>query len=256
MKAETWMTGDEACDAGLGTSDNGETDMDEMEMAADAKLVLASFKNIPNNLRSRLTAVRAQAGNLPPTNQHQQTESKQNMKKIIAALVAHGIACAEDATEETIAAHVTAIGTETKNLRGQIEAIATDRKTRITAVVEAAFTTEKLIAESRKAGLIAIGSASAEGETEVMTQLSELREAKAVKNPRGANPVPRNPNPNGEETVESLTAALDDEYRQRNPDSEKIADIQARLKAKRNNGREKYLANGPLVPIYARGANA
>lgn len=110
------------------------------------------------------------------------------MKMIIAALVANGISVAAEASEETILAQLNPVLAENKRLKAENEAHLEARKTRVTALVEAAFT-DKVIAETRKASLIALGTASAEGETEVVAQIGELRAAKTAPAARGAKPA-------------------------------------------------------------------
>jgi ATP-dependent protease ClpP protease subunit len=199
MEKETWMTGDEACDMKLATSSEGETDSPEIEMTAETKKVIATFKHIPTNLQPRFN-VAATAVNPPPTNNNQ--PKIKSMKKIIAALVASGITCADDANEETVVAHVSSIISQRDGFKNQIDAATAARKTRVEAAVNQAVT-DKIVSEVRKASMIATGCASSEGETVILDQITDLREAKAT-NRRGANPVPRGTQTGEEESIEAL----------------------------------------------------
>ena len=227
MKAETWFTGEEACEAGLGTSAEGDTDSPEIEMSAAAKKVIATFKHIPKNLQARFS-VSATAGN-PPPNNNQQTK-KTSMKLIIAALVASGFPCAEDASEQTIATTLQSgfgsIKAERDGFKTQLDGVAATRKNRVTEAVEKAVT-DKIVAEGRKASMIATGSATPEGETVILDQIVDLREAKASFRGRGANPVPRgNGNAEGD-TIESLLEEQAEAISANN--TEELAAINGRL---------------------------
>lgn len=197
LKAETFMSGEKAKELGMCDETSGEIaaeeDLDEAEARQELE-VISQFRNPPQaikDLRSRLL-VKAQAANPPPTNQ-QPTKVK-TMKKIIAALVALGFPCAEDANEDAVASLITtgvgAVKTESSALKAENEKHIASRKARVTALIDAAFA-DKIIAEGRKAGMLAFGTASAEGETEVTAQLGDLRKAHADRTPRGSQPAPR-----------------------------------------------------------------
>lgn len=110
------------------------------------------------------------------------------MKMIIAALVAHGISVAADASEETILAQINPVLAENKRLKEDNQKHLDARKSRIAALLDTAVT-DTIITDARKTSLLALGTSSAEGETEVIAQIGELRTAKAVKAPRGAAPA-------------------------------------------------------------------
>jgi hypothetical protein len=110
------------------------------------------------------------------------------MKLIIAALVAAGLNVQATAEESEILTHLNPILAENKRLKTENEAHLAARKARVTALLETAVT-DKVIVEARKANLLALGTATAEGETEVFAQISELRAAVSAKAPRGAKPA-------------------------------------------------------------------
>jgi hypothetical protein len=166
------------------------------------------------------------------------------MKKIIAALVAAGMTCADDASEESVAALVNGAITERNGFKTQIEAANSARKNRIEAAVNSAVT-DKIVAEGRKVSMIATGCASAEGETVILDQIADLREAKAVRGGRGATPVPRG-NPTGEQdSIESLLEQQDDAVAKN--DTEALAEINAKLRTARGR-KEPLFKPEPLVP--------
>ena len=106
MDSEKWMTGKEARDLGFADED-GEADPDEPDKDADVDdseaEIIATFRNIPENLRSRLVTVSAVSGGnpaVPP--RHEPT--KISMKKFIEALAAKGITLPATATEDEILA--------------------------------------------------------------------------------------------------------------------------------------------------------
>lgn len=189
MDKTTWLTGEQAVELGLATECQGEVEETEEDAAtAKAELAIVSrYKNAPETLRSRL-AVRAQAVTPPPT-KPQPTQVK-SMKKITAALVAAGIitATAEEHTEDSILAHLNPLLADNKRLKEENLKHIEARKKRVTDVLAAAVT-DKVIAEARQTSLLALGTASAEGETEVMAQITDLRAAKVVPAPRGAKPA-------------------------------------------------------------------
>lgn len=182
MKKETWFTGTEAKALGFADEESGEItdDKEAIENEASRK-VLAGYK-IPENLRSRLI-VTASADNLPPKQTNNPTPKK-DMKQIINALVAAGFTIPADAEEGLILPHINALISERANLRTENKAFADARDARVTALVETAVT-DKIVAESRKAGLIALGKTN---EAEVVAQIGELRAAKVVPAARGAKP--------------------------------------------------------------------
>jgi ATP-dependent Clp protease, protease subunit len=232
MQDETWMTGEEAVANGLATSDDGEIQMDDGEPDAECKRIVATFKNIPENLRSRL-AVRAQAVGNPPTPPTPQPQPKvKSMKKITAALVAAGLitASTEEQTEDSLLPQINAVLAENKRLKTENEGFVTARKNRVTAALDLAVT-DKVIADTRKAGLLALGTATAEGENEVLAQLAELREAKAMKAPRGAAPVPRAQGGGEADTIESLLEEQAEAMK--GTDGDLLASINAKLAEKR-----------------------
>ena len=161
MKAETWFTGSEAKAAGLTTDDDGEIEqaMGDNE-DPEAKRIVASFKRAPKDLRSRFE-VTAQAKVIPPM--PPKTTPPQKMKKVIDALVAAGFTVQPEATEDQIAL---CISRDVAPLRAEVQKHIDARKSRITALLDAAVT-GKVITEARRGGLLAFGVASAEGEAEV-----------------------------------------------------------------------------------------
>lgn len=247
LSTTTWMTGEQAVECGLATECAGEVMPDDDEDAATAKAELelvGHYKNPPKNLLERLNA-KAQAVTPPPTN-NQPTKEK-TMKLIIAALVAAGISVAADASEETVLANINPILAENKRLKTENEAHLAARKNRLTALLDAAVT-DKVIVEARKTSLLALGTASAEGETEVTAQVAELREAKAVKAPRGAEPVPRAQGGGNEDTIESLLEEQAEAMK--GTDGELLASINAKLSKLR--GRDKLFTPPEERPAFAR----
>lgn len=190
MKATTWMTGKQAVECGFATESGDDSmvdpDADENVSSEAGKKIIAGF-NIPKNLQARF-AVRASAENQPPTPQPQ--PKVKSMKKITAALVAAGLitASTEEQTEDSLLPQINAIVAENKRLKTDNEAHLTARKTRVTALLATAVT-DKVITEARQTSLLALGTASAEGETEVIAQIGELRAAKTPPIARGAKPA-------------------------------------------------------------------
>lgn len=235
MEAETWMTGEQALECKLATSDEGDTlpmddDMGEPEAQA-RQAIVSTFKNVPENLRSRIF-VKAQAAVIPPPAVNNQPK-KTNMKSIITALVAAGFSIPAETTDETlILPAIMALITARTSLTAEVAAVTKARLTRITDLVTAAVT-DKTIVEARKAGLINLGSATAEGETEVMAFIGDLRAAKVTGGPRGARPVPRGENePDTRETLladqaEAIAAG----------DSDRLAVINVKLREQRGHGK-------------------
>ena len=167
------------------------------------------------------------------------------MKMIIAALVANGITVAADATEETILAQINPVLAENKRLKTENEAHLTARKTRVTALLDAAVT-DKVIADGRKAGLLALGTANAEGETEVIAQIGELRALHATKTLRGAPPVPRGQGGGEADTIESLLEEQAEAMK--GTDGDLLASINAKLAEKR--GRKNLFKPAEEVRAY------
>ena len=231
LAATTWMTGEQAVECGLATECAGEVEDDEPDATtAKAELELAGhYKNAPKNLLERLNA-KAQAATPPPTPQPQ--PKVKSMKKITAALVAAGLitASTEEQTEDSLLPQINAVLAENKRLKTENESHVTARKNRVTAALDLAVT-DKVIAETRKAGLLGLGTATAEGETEVLAQLAELREAKAVKAPRGAAPVPRAQGGGEADTIESLLEEQAEAMK--GTDGDLLASINAKLAEKR-----------------------
>ena len=197
MDKTTWLTGEQALELGLATDVTGETepDEDDAETAKAELKIVAHYKNTPKDLLSRLNA-KAQATALPPQPPTQPT-NKNKMKNIIAALVASGITgLAADADETQVLPHVTALLADNARLKNENTAHVAARKSRVEALLNTAIT-DKVLIETRKPGLLALGSASAEGEIEVAAQINELRAALVTRAPRGAKPAARIP---GDET--------------------------------------------------------
>jgi len=233
MDAETWMTGEEAVQMKLATDGDGEMEQAAGEVDDQSKKVIATFKHIPDNLKSRLT-ITAKA-NLPMPQ-----PTKQSMKKIIDALVAAGFTVGADATEDAISL---VISRDVAPIKAENQKHIDARKSRVTTLLDAAVA-DKTITEARKSGLLAFGTANAEGEAEVMAQIADIRTAKAATNRRGANPVPR-----GEEagdTIESLLAEQAEAIKEK--DSDTLAQINAKLAAKR--GRDKIFEPYEERPVY------
>jgi ATP-dependent protease ClpP protease subunit len=196
LKAETFMSGDKAKELGMCDEASGETEPEQELDDAEARQeleVISAFKNPPQilqDLRSRLS-VRAQATATPPRPPTPNPQPKtKSMKNIITALVAAGFSIPADADENQILPHIQTLISERSNFQVEITKHLDARKTRVTALLDAAVT-EKVIAETRKTGLLAIGTASANGETEVTAQIADLRAAHAAKAPRGAPPARR-----------------------------------------------------------------
>lgn len=191
MKAETWMTGDEAKENGFADESN---DDDAVFDAATSKVV-AKFKKAPENLRSRLVTASATK---TPTN-------KQTMKLVITALVALGITVSADATEEQVVAAlnegVNKIKTERDGSKTENEKHVTALKLRVENRVKAAIDAKKVKAE-RKDALIAIGVKN-ESDLDFLEDINTapVNNGKA----RGANPAPAG---EVEDSVEDEIAAL------------------------------------------------
>lgn len=182
MKATTWWTGEQACAIGYGVAAEAD-ETDAEEITARVPQIFARYKNVPETLQQKITAATQ-----PPTNQP--TTKSKSMKKITAALVAAGAitASTEEHSEDSLLPSITAVLAENSRLKAENTAHLEARKTRVTAHVEAAFT-DKVLAEGRKASLITLGTASAEGEAEVTAQIADLRAAKTTPAPRGAKPA-------------------------------------------------------------------
>jgi ATP-dependent Clp endopeptidase proteolytic subunit ClpP len=178
MKAESWMTGDEARQNGFADESND----DEPLMNSATADSLARFKHTPQNLRSRLVTAAA----VP----NPQTTPEISMKKIIAALVAAGItALAADASEDAIANAVTGLADERTRFKTANDAQVTAQKTRVTNRVQAAIDAKKVKAE-RKDALIAIGVANEAG-LDFLDDITVAAPANAAQpRQRGANPAP------------------------------------------------------------------
>lgn len=247
MKAETWMSGEQAVASGLATDTGGEdiSMEDDSDMGAESRLIVATFKNIPQNLRSRLTVTAQAPAQLPTPPTNQQPTKIKSMKNIIAALVATGITgLAADADETAVLPHITALIGERNALKTESTAQATARKTRITALVDAAVT-EKTIVEAQKAGLITLGSGSPEGETSAMAILADIRALKTAPAARGARPVPR-----GEGEGDSIESLLEDQKDAiAAGDGEKMAEINAKLAEKR--GRKDLFSPVAETRVYS-----
>jgi ATP-dependent protease ClpP protease subunit len=223
MKQETWMTGEQAIQCGMAThsADDIQLDADAADGDPEARALIATFKNIPKNLRSRFVTAKAPA--IPPVPTTQPTTK--SMKKIIDALAAAGFTVAADANEDTLAL---IISRDIAPVRAELQRLKDATKARITALIESAVK-DKVIAESRKAGLTAFALSGQDGEAEVLAQLAELREAKAAASGRGARPVPRG---EGEgETIESLLNAQSDAISGNDP--QLLAEINSKLAVKR-----------------------
>lgn len=237
MKSETWMTGTEAVTAKLAT-DSGDEDIQmDSEPDADAKQVVSTFKNIPKNLQPLLVKAQAKViPPMPPTNTNINT-----MKKVIDALVAAGFTVQADANEDAVAM---IISRDVAPIKSEIQKHIEARKTRVTAAIETAIA-EKILSESRKTGLLALGSASAEGEAEIMAQIADIRAAK-VTSQRGAKPVPHGGDSG--ETIESLLAEQAEAVSSN--DAEALAAVNAKLAEKR--GRKDLFAPAAERPAYTK----
>jgi ATP-dependent Clp protease, protease subunit len=150
MKAETWMTGDEARQNGFADEGND----DEPVFNRVSAKVSAQFKHIPINLLSRLVASVAGEQTTPPI----QNEIK--MKNYITALVALGIALPADASEQQIItafnSAYTGLKTDRDTLKTANEASTAALKLRVEARVKAAVDAKKVKTE-RTAALVAMG---------------------------------------------------------------------------------------------------
>ena len=143
--------------------------------------ILSRFKGAGNRAP-------ASAAN-PPTPQPQAKDNE--MKSLMTALAEVKLVASAELTDEQAAAGFRAaygaLVTERDALKTENQKFKDARKTRVTALVELAVT-DKLIAEGRKASLIALGEID---EAEVIAQISDLRAAHAAKAPRGAAPARR-----------------------------------------------------------------
>lgn len=187
MKVTTWWTGEQARAIGYGVA--AETDdatKEAAEVSARVPQIFARYKNIPETLRQRISASATAGAPSPQPPQPNNPTPQKDMKNIINALVAAGFTIPADAEESAVLPHITALITERANLRNENNAFAAARDTRVTTLVEAAIT-DQIVAEGRKAGLIALGKTN---EAEVVAQIGELRAAKTTAHaPRGAKPA-------------------------------------------------------------------
>lgn len=180
MKASTWWTGEQACAIGYAVAAEADEEIAD-DITARVPQIFARYKNVPEQLSKRITAQ-----NEPPTPQPQ--PKAKSMKLIIAALVAAGLTVPATAEESEILTHINPILAENKRLKTENEAHIAARKNRVNALLDAAVT-DKVIVEARKTSLLALGTASAEGETEVQTQITELRARVVAPAARGARPA-------------------------------------------------------------------
>jgi ATP-dependent protease ClpP protease subunit len=161
MQAETWMSGEQAIEMKFADADSdGDTiptsdDSGDDTEAAARQAVIATFRNIPSNLKGRL--VTAQAPAKPAV--QPQTTNKPNMKSIITALVAAGVpGLTESSDESQVLAALASVTNDRERLSKTVKAYETATRARVTSRVEKAITA-KLIKPERKDNLIAAGIA-------------------------------------------------------------------------------------------------
>jgi hypothetical protein len=145
-----------------------------------------------------------------------------------------------------VLAHVNSVISQRDGLKTQVDAVTAARKTRIEAAVNLAVT-DKIVAEGRKASMITTGCASADGETVVLDQIADLREAKATTR-RGAPAVARGTQTGEEESIEELLEQQKDAVA--SGDGDKVAAAVAKLRVAR--GRKEPLFEEPQ---YTRARN-
>lgn len=187
MSKETWMTGKEARDMGLADEDGEiEPDEDDVEDSDSEREVIATFRNIPENLRARLVTNSAENGGKPAVPPRQQTADKPKMKKIIEALAAKGIKLPENATEDDILA---AWNKVQASLESENQKHKEAQKKRVEARVQKAVD-EKRIKAERKDAWVARGLADESSLDELdEIPMPKAEDPKAKRTPAGAAPI-------------------------------------------------------------------
>ena len=195
MRAETWMTGDEARAARFADEDLDTAPTYNLTPAN--RVILNQYRNLPANLAKRLAAAPQNQAPVPPV-PHTPT-----MKLTITALAALGITLAAE-TDDAIAGAVTNLGREVTTERAA-------RRERITNRVQAAIDAKRIKPE-RKDALIALGLQN-ETNLDLLDEIAAPPAAAAApavgtRAPRGTAPVPPDTAPQAGEDLESVRAQL------------------------------------------------
>jgi hypothetical protein len=118
MKDESWFTGAEAVEWGLGSETNKET-VDLTVITPDA----STFRRPPQNLVSIWNSRRTQTGVVASAHQQQLIHNSMNRRLILALLLSHGITVSDASTDEKLLAELNGLVTAGKIKRADADVL-------------------------------------------------------------------------------------------------------------------------------------